>query len=720
MGVFLSFILHLSVSFLYDFSQHFSVSPYQLSISMTALAAPVIRPSKPIAVSTPTLPYQPTSKPPTLQRRSTLKRSRDDSVVMDLSSSPSKRSRVTFDLDVEVVSPDDEDDLDPALVREEVWRAIKRHLNGEDEAYNRVKTIFSKDPRADNAPSTAKVRVHLQAVYANVSSLDKRCDDLVSAVLFGEWVGRDEAYFLLYTKFVALLAAAQGGYLGRIVFALVELLGLERSRRLPGCRVVRRPLIHQRVMRTIQDIVEKVPVASSTLAQVIQRKLSFDFEKPEERITYVKNFILLIGFVPELKSEVLAMITSELVKLDVAVQADLDDEDDELGEELLEDVSSSQTLVGQTSQLSLGAEKLVEGDDDGSTTEESDPEDDENVLPDVLRRRKLRDSVCQVDAVMDLLFQYYDELMVSSLEVRESTIAQLIAHFENIILPTYRSRHPQFLIFHFAQTSPVTVDRFVTSCIQILNDKTLPPVLRQSSAAYLAGFVGRGAHVSPTVVKDCFTMLCDDLNDLRIEMEPHCVGPDLKRYSTFYATMQAVMYIFCFRWRDLASASSDMEEDDSGDEDEPEHFHFSDTIRDTLTSAIHSKLNPLRVCTPGIVQQFAKIAHQLGFMYVFSKIEANKHVRLTASRTAIADLAINQPERDLSWLGENGVMEGYFPYDPYHLPVSRHWVEDDYLEWRGIPEPNEDESDSDDVEDDDVMADDLNEYEETATEDNVE
>jgi RNA polymerase I-specific transcription initiation factor RRN3 len=639
---------------------------------------------------------------------------------MDVPSSPSKRSRVTFDPDVEVVSPDDEDDLDPALVREEVRRAIKRHLNGEDETYNRVKSIFTKDPQADNAPSTTTVRVHLQAVYANVSSLNKRCDDLVSAILFGEWVGRDEAYFSLYAKFVALLAAAQGGYLGRIMFALVELLGPGRTRRLPGCKVVRRQIIHHRVMRTIQDIVEKVPVASSTLAQVIQRKLSFDFEKPEERITYIKNFMLLIGFVPELKSEVLAMITSELVKLDVSVQADLDDEDDDLGDELLQDVLSSQTMVGETSQLSLGLDKLVEEEDDGSTTEESGPEDDEDVHPDLLRKRKLRDSVCQVDAVMDLLFQYYDELILSSLEVRESTIAQLIAQFENIILPTYRSRHPQFLIFHFAQTSPVTVDRFVTSCIQILNDKALPPVLRQSSAAYLAGFVGRGAHVSPTVVKDCFTMLCDDLNDLRNDIEPRCLGPDIKRYSTFYATMQAIMYIFCFRWRDLATASSDIVEDESGDEDEPDHFQFSDTIRETLMSAIHSKLNPLRVCTPAIVQQFAKITHQLGFMYVFTKIEANKHVRLTSSRTTVTDFGLNQPDRDLSWVGENGVMEGYFPYDPYHLPISRHWVEDDYLEWKGISEPNEEGSDSDDIEDDDLMADDLNEYEETATEESVE
>ena len=639
---------------------------------------------------------------------------------MDLPSSPSKRSRVTFDPNVEVLTPDDEDDLDPALVREEVRRALKRHFIGEGEAYDRVKTIFRKDPRADNAPSSATVRVHLQAVYANVSSLNKKCDDLVSAILFGEWVGRDEAYFSLYAKFVALLAAAQGGYLGRIMFALVELLGPERTRRLPGCRVVRQPLIHQRVMRTLQDIVERVPVASSTLAQAIQRKLGFDFDKSEDRITYIKNFLLLIGVVPELKSEVIAMITSELVKLDVSVQADLDDEDDDLGDELLQDVSSSQTLVAETSKLSSGLGKVVDDDDDGSTTEESDIEDDEDAHPDVLRRRKLRDSVCQVDAVMDLLFQHYDKLILSSLEVRESTIAQLVAHFENIILPTYRSRHPQFLIFHFAQTSPVTVDRFVTSCIQILNDKTLPPVLRQSSAAYLAGFVGRGAHVSPEVVKDCFTMLCDDLNELRNDIEPRCAGPDLKRHSTFYATMQAIMYIFCFRWRDLATASFDMDEDESGDEDEPVHFYFSDKIRETLIGSIYSKLNPLRVCTPAIVQQFAKIAHQLDFMYVFTKIEANKHIRLTTSRTAIADLAVNQPDRDLSWVGENGVMEGYFPYDPYHLPISKHWVEDDYLEWRGIPEPNEEESDSGDVEDDDVMADQLNEYEETATEESVE
>lgn len=65
----------------------------------------------------------------------------------------------------------------------------------------------------------------------------------------------------------------------------------------------------------------------------------------------------------------------------------------------------------------------------------------------------------------------------------------------------------------------------------------------------------------------------------------------------------------------------------------------------------------------------------------------------------MSDLNINQPDRDQSWIGENGMLEGYFPYDPYHLPISKHWIEDDYVEWKGIPgEQVDDDSDVDEME----------------------
>ena len=660
---------------------------------MAAIAPPALRPIVGMSASTSSLPSA--GRPASIQRRSTLKRSIDDSSILNVPSSPSKRVRVTFDPDIEIVSADDEDDLDPLLVREEVRRAIQRHFAGDDEDYERVKSVFSDSPGKSRRSSTNAIRAHLQAALVHVSSLDKRCNGLVSAILSTEWVGRDENFTAIYTKFLGNLAASQSGYLHRILLSLVDLLGPQKTRRLSDCGIVRQPVIQKRVLSAIHYLTKLIPLASGTLAQIISKKLQYDFAKPEERIMYNKNFLDLIEFVPELKSHILEGITSELVKLDITVQDDLDDVDDELAEELLKDVSSSQTLVAEASQLSLksGKPEADEDEDDMSTTDESEEEDEDSLDLEKLRRKKTRDAVRQVDALMDMLFAFYDKSANSSaLEVRDRTIQELTLHFDNIILPSYRSRHSQFLIFHFAQISPVTVDGFVTSCISTVLDKNQPPIVRQSAAAYMAGFVGRGAHVSPTVVRDCYSLLCDEVDQLREQLDPTCRGPDLKRYNTFYAMFQALMYIFCFRWRDLAIPVSDDDDEDSADENEIE-YHFSDSIRRTIIGAVHSNLNPLRVCTPAIVEQFAKITHALNFIYLFSKIATNKNVRLYFTRAMNENMAINNAERDLSWVGEDGMMEGHFPYDPYQLPLSKKWVEGDYVQWQGIPGEKVEESD---------------------------
>jgi RNA polymerase I-specific transcription initiation factor RRN3 len=61
-------------------------------------------------------------------------------------------------------------------------------------------------------------------------------------------------------------------------------------------------------------------------------------------------------------------------------------------------------------------------------------------------------------------------------------------------------------------------------------------------------------------------------------------------------------------------------------------------------------------------------------------------------------------------------LDPYFPFDPYQLPVSKRWIENDYLEWQSVQGLNalEDEDDSDDMDDDDEL--DADEFEErTAT-----
>ncbi|EXJ55372.1 hypothetical protein A1O7_08299 [Cladophialophora yegresii CBS 114405] len=637
-----------------------------------------------------------------MPRRTTLKRSLDESNAMDIPSSPSKRSRVTFDSDVEIVSADDDEDLDPLVLREQVRRAIERHRLREDEAYERIKGYFSTRPDKPNAPSTKTLRLHLQALLANVTSLDKDCSGLVNAILYSEWIGREEQYYALFVRFLNNLAAAQRGYQSKIMSVLVDLLGPQKTRRIQGAAPVRQPKIHRRVLRAIQHIVDNVPSSPAALANRMAGRLEFDFQKGEERMTYIRNFMEMINHVPELTSEILNLVLRELIKLDVAVQVDLDEEEEDAEDDLLSHMSSSQTLVPGSSQDMLKG-GLDDQSDDASTTDESDMEEDETVDPATARRRKLKDDIKQVDLIMDILFQYYAKLTASTtLQTRDSTIEQIISQFHTQILPTYRARHPQFLVFHFAQADPIIIDRFVTSCVAVLVDKKQPHHLRHSAAAYFSGFVGRGAHVSPQVVQDCLELLCDHLTILRKSYEPGCRGPDLKRYGDFYAAFQAILYIFCFRWRDIASSCSDDESDFEVDEEEIQTYHFPESLREALRAAMYSPLNPLRVCTPVIVEQFAELTHSLQLFYIYPKLEENRHVRVTTHWRDMSDLTISNPDRDLSWVGDNGILEGYFPYDPYHLPTSKHWIEGDYVAWKGIAGEEPEDTDSEDDEGMDV------------------
>ena len=650
--------------------------------------------------------------------RPVLKRTRDDSSDMEIPSSPSKRSRVTFDSDVEYVSADDDDEADPQLIREQVRRAIQRHVTGsDDEAYENVKRMFTADPKKENAPSPKVVHAHLQAILAHISSLDKSCNALVNAVLFCDWVGRDENFVKLYIKVLGNLAAAKSGFLGKILHTMVDLLGEQRTRRLPEYKVVRQPRIHSRARRAIAYLLNLVPATSSTLTQVIQRKLIMDYRKPRERLLYTKNFLALLEHAPELKAAVLGMITSELIRLDVSVQVDMEDYADELGEEIVQQVSSSQTLANSVSQISLSRsteEEAKDEEDSGSTTSNDSEDDEDDLDPTELRRRKVMAHLETVDAVMELLLEYYHPLVrSSSLEVREDAMTLLTTHFSNHILPTYRSRHAQFLIFHFSQTSSVFVDKFATTCISSLLDHNQPPVLRQSAGSYLAGFVGRGAQVPLPVIQDCFQLLCDELGTLRRDFEPSCRGPDLKRYASFYSMMQAIMYIFCFRWRDLVYHG-----DDSDDEQGGEEHQLPYSIKNNLDLAINSPLNPLRICTPDIVNQFAETCLRLRLFYLFPKIENNKHVRLPKTRRDAGDPAMGQIERDLGWVDDSGMLEGYFPFDPYRLPRSGRWIADDYLEWKGLP--GDEEQDDGNATEDDMMNDEVDiEEEETATDEDV-
>lgn len=673
------------------------------------------------------------SKP--LLRRATLsgtiRKAEDAGLDVDLMSvppSPNKRARVTFNPNIEekVMEVYQAKGRSMDSIRAEVKRSIEAHVKnqGDSEGYDNIKKMFAPRRGDDDEGegSSVDLKTYLVALTGYTSLLNKNCNGLVKALLACEWMGRDEAFVKAYVHFLGSLASAQGAYVGMVLGMLVGhfygsktslvMANIQKlispsvrlsSGRLPGCPDVNRDQLTSRIHVALKYLVRLIPSASGILSPILATKFPFSDDTKKTHVTYIDNLIRLIDYAPELKADIFALITDRLVKIDVQMQVDLDDLDDEVAAAIVHAISLTPSR----------------GDDD-EDGEDSDSDadsvtSDEDIQADGKRIKEVQANVEKMDAILDLLFTIYSPYFADPNSVEAASMFDtLLGHFSNIILPTYRSRHTQFLLFHFAQTAEHLVDQFAGTCVQLAFQSSRPAVLRQSSAAYLASFVARGAHVPSHVIRTVFELIGSNLEVMRSDNELSCRGPDLKRYSTFYAMTQALLYIFCFRWRDLITSTDVPEEDD------PTAFLGQDLtwttgIKETLTRTIYSKLNPLKICSPPIVAEFAKIAHHLRFMYVYPLLETNKRIRLSQYSSGQGNGAL----RDTGNGGNNESwhqLDAYFPFDPYQLPVSKRWIEGDYVQWKGIPGLNqeedsddesgeEDDEDDVDVEDDDTATD---------------
>ncbi|KAK0833232.1 DNA independent RNA polymerase I transcription factor [Friedmanniomyces endolithicus] len=651
--------------------------------------------------------------PTTLHRRPTLGLKRDSS-FLDTDdeaglSSQTKRLKVAFSPKVDVRIMDDWSEKSYDLVKEEVRLGIEQHLAPGDRRegvhYAKLLQVFGQHVGSDEAPSSGLLKKYLLAINARVNALGQ-CTELVGAILDLAWLGRDDVFDNLYVRFLMGLATAHSKYVSSIMEKLVSHFArLPASLgRLPGEIPVPRPTMFRRVHRAVQSLLRQVPSATAALTRVLKSEFPDDLATSRSYLQYQKHLLRVVEYLPELKAEILAVLTQRLVSIDVQVQQDLEDLEDEAEESLLQ-----QNPRPKTAQSGLG--------DSDDSDEESVSESEETMTGAEQRVRELRLKVAKMDGTMDLLFEYYTTLVQSGLRAElNDAYHQLLAHFETFILPN-RTRHAQFLVFHFSQTLPEHGNLFARQCLHTIFETGRSLSLRIHACAYLASFVARGSHLPTALVREIFAGLSQELESMRKRYEPTCRGPDKRSYSVYYAVAQAMLYIFCFRWRDLLLGA---EVPEDGDEDlseedlvaEGRELAWLPGMKESMQKSIHSRLNPLKVCSPAITGEFARLALHVRFLYVFSILESNKRVRLGnvwAARSSgpLSEIGRRETAMDRK-LGEAHLqLEAYFPFDPYHLPRSKRWVEGDYNEWKlpagMMPEDDELDESSDESDEDSIL-----------------
>ena len=448
--------------------------------------------------------------------------------------------------------------------------------------------------------------------------------------------------------------------------------------------------IRSRIHSALQYLLLLIPSASHALLSILANQFPHQDDSKRLHTNYVHSLLKIVSYAPELRGDVLALITDRLVKIDVQVQVDLEDLAEDVGENLVHDLPQMRDSLGKDLDDSDFS------DEDSDRSGESDEEDEESQ-----RAKDISRNVQKMDRILELLFRYYDQdFSATSLTTRRDALDVLLSHFINIILPTHRSRHTQFLLFHFAQASPEFVDTFVGTCVAVAFDKGQSFINRQAAAAYLASFVARGSRVPANIVRDVFDYIGSELGRLRKQYEPGCRGPNLQRYSSYYCLVQALLYIFCFRWRDLEHNFDDDSEDDRFASPYKAQHQWLSGVKETLALNIFStKLNPLKVCSPAIVTEFANIANQLGVIYVYGLLETNKRIHLSnhasSNSQQIRDTALSVRKDESQYH-----LDEYFPFDPYHLPRSKKWVDGDYREWNGVPGVGDEQVDDSESEED--------------------
>ncbi|KAK4230523.1 RNA polymerase I-specific transcription initiation factor rrn3 [Podospora fimiseda] len=651
-----------------------------------------------VSTSTPIKPIL--RKPQTSSVLGTRSRS-IDSDGADEYEHPSKRQKktVVFNEDLNMIKEISSKTLEEA--KREVKQALDGHKRGDDEDYDNLKDLFaprhnrSADDEYLDDTKPQDLLAYVIAMHGYAAQIDRSCSGLLKSILRCNWLDRDEKFSRAYIELLAALSSVQGSFLAQALSMMVDKFNeTKHSSSVPGFSPVDAETKKQWLHVGIKYMLEVFPPGSRIIMNLVSSKFPYTEDSKSVHMQFIDHLLRLKTSKPEIERDIMELILSKLVKLDVEMTLDLENDDDATTRAVMRQLEASDAAKNE--------------EDDDESDADSVMSDDDELNEETKRVLMIKSKLETMDAIMDLLFSIYDPLFANP-ESEEAMEAfhDLLSDFSNVILPHLKSRHTQYLLFKFAMKSNTLMEMFIGTLFNLAFESTRPPVVKQAAVAYLASFTARGARMQSAQVQLIVKTFLNYLDHAR-ETHKSCRGPDVRRYAQYYAYFQGLLYIFCFRWRDLIDRES---LPSSLDWDDPASFLGLDLpwmpeLKERLQRNIGSKLNPLKCCSPAIVDEFARLSHHLGLIYIYPQIEKNKSIHLSQFFTG--SYATGGALRDSGFEFDNEKwthLEACFPFDPFQLPLARRWLDlqNNYVTWApmAVLDRAEEEDESSDEEEED-------------------
>ncbi|KAI5120687.1 hypothetical protein M0805_006976 [Coniferiporia weirii] len=515
-----------------------------------------------------------------------------------------------------------------------------------------------------------------------------------------------------------------------------------------------RRMVYDRVHSLLSQLLALIPTLPTPLFPLLSRNFPHKRQNQAEHVTYIRNLLQLSDYCPELWDRILGLIVDRTIQIDVEIQVELEEleaegTDDEAEEIFHLDVFD--TLIGQEGDAS---DSDSEGEDDegglSDLSSDAESDDDLNTKKEIhMDVKRVRDMISKLDSILEVIFKHLSQLhtaftsssndsksspapvdassVTNTLlptsaffthsaaqrqELAESHFHALLSIFERTILRTFKSRYTQFLVFWYSSLDTQFRDRFLGTVVSAaLLEPEQPVVTRAAAASYVASYVSRAAFVARQETQMVVRVLCQFLEthldefDAYAQQRTSSTGgragqgqQSTEQHAVFYAAAQAVFLIFCFRWRDLLQ--HDENEADADELGGPVASGGSATHRawmpqlNVMQRVVNSPLNPLKVCSSNVVQQFARVAQRVGFIYCFSVIEANKRSEYSPDAKSRRSAGVFTTAMSRSFDAD---LTTFFPFDPFKLPRSSVYIDGIYREWTSVAiDDSEDEDDDDD------------------------
>ncbi|WFD34429.1 DNA independent RNA polymerase I transcription factor [Malassezia cuniculi] len=662
-----------------------------------------------------------------------------------------------------------------------VKNAMLQKSQGELAPYNELVAQFQVGAQDAKPTSTAQLLAWLTALTHVATALDRTCATLVDAVLEYPWLALPDDAANAWVRFTCALVSARGEWVTKTAQLVFRNFGYQpewfhgaRGRIAEAPRPTRRQL-YDRLHALLEALLRLVPTLPATLQPLLVQHFPHRRERTLAQVLYMRNLVRITTYCEALIEPVWTTIIDQALQIDVSIQVELDE---------LEEQGIEQATIGLASALdradgeSDGAPSAdvspalaAHTPDDFDTLEDlSDDGYDDDMLTPAVQHDPAWGEVAamagRLDAMMKAMYDFLTEYVTGPDAQRYHLFQTLLGIFGRQVLPTFKSRHVQFILFWYSSLDPEFADMFLgtllSKSLYVTRDTASTSadsaaIIRIAAASYVASYVARAHHVDGATTRMVLLNLCTFL-DAGLEsfsaLGAAAPAPGAREHAVFYAVSQAVFYIFCFRWRDLrdvdgheedsmrspaatypntgsfdlspqlmpvlgAATSSYSSASSSGTSAMPRGSHGWAPGLSIVQRAITSPLNPLRYCNANVVQQFAYVAQHTGFQYCYSIIEANAR-RTKTSATTIAEEAPSTPQRSRlqsdvrestptphkddtpALLGATETLDAFFPFDPYRLRESSGFVERLYREWSDVAP--EEEDDDEDAEGDDVSS----------------